>query len=171
MAPVAAPDGTFVASLPASWVSGFTGSDLSLAEQMFPGDDFAASQMHVWEDAVVTPQTRLLAFDPEDWSVVPHTSVVVESVTDVDPAAIGLDALVAASKESVSDDARTNREGRLQGSSGEVGWFEIHIAPGADVVRYVIAGTDSVWFVNYWSDDLATTRPQGDAIAAAFDPA
>ena len=39
------------------------------------------------------------------------------------------------------------------------------------VVRYVIAGSDSVWLVTYWSQDLATTRPQGDAIAASFDPA
>jgi hypothetical protein len=168
---VAAPDGTFVSELPASWVRGFTGTGVPLAEQMFPGDEFAASQMHVWEDVVVTPQTRLLAFDPDDWSVLPHSSVVVDGMTGVDPAAIGLDALVASAKESFTGDGPTlGAEGRLPGSSGEVGWFEIHISGGLDGVRYVVTGSDSVWLLTYWSDDMAATRPQGDAIATSFDP-
>jgi len=60
-------------------------------------------------------------------------------------------------------------EGRLEGASGEIGWFERSV-PGPQFagVRYVITGGESVWLVTYWSEDLATTRAQGDAIAASF---
>ena len=62
-------------------------------------------------------------------------------------------------------------EGRLQGASGEIAWFELRVpGPQFGGVRYVITGSDSVWLVTYWSDDLPATRPEGDAIATSFDP-
>ncbi len=170
---VTAPDGAFAADLPAGWVTGFPGEGAQpLGEQMFPDDPITATGMAPVEAALVTPQTHMLALDPVGWngSVPPPDLVVVDGMSGLDPGLMDLQEMADLAKP--TDDAATvGAEGRLDGVSGEIAWFELSLAGyGFDGVRYVVTGSDSVWLVTFWSADLATTRGVGDAIVTSFDP-
>ncbi len=169
---VEAPDGSFSLDLPATWVAGYPGSgSAAVGDQMFPGDPDAATRTAAVEAALVTPQTRMLALDPEGFdTVLPHHVLVVEGLLGVDPAVVGLDDLTVAAK-TASDGATLGAEGRMPGPYGEISWFELTVAGGATSgVRYVVTGMDSVWLITFWSDDLAGTRATADSIVFSFDP-
>lgn len=167
---VTAPDGSFSARLPADWPVAFTGpGTLPVGQQLFPHDPGRTSMA---EDALVTPQTRMFAVAPLGWggSMVPPDMLVADGMNGLDAGAFDLEQLL---DMAVPADGGMilGAEGRLEGASGEIGWVEMSL-PGLQFagVRYVITGSESVWLVTYWSDDLAATRAQADAIAASFDP-
>lgn len=167
---VTAPDGSFSAMLPGDWPVAFTGPNtLPVGQQLFPHDP---SRTSMAEDALVTPQTRMFAVAPLGWggSTVPPDMLVADGMNGLDADALGLEQLVDMAIPA-NGGMTLGAEGRLEGASGEIAWVEMSL-PGLQFagVRYVITGSESVWLVTYWSDDLATTRTQADAIATSFDP-
>jgi hypothetical protein len=170
---VSSPDGSFAADLPAGWVTGFPGEGApSLGQQMFPDNPDAASAMGMPEAALVTPQTRMVAADPVGWNgdVPPPDLVVADGVSGLDPGRMDIQEMADLAKPT-GGTATLGAEGRIDGVSGEIAWFELSLDGfGFAGVRYVITGSDSVWLVTFWSADLGTTRSVGDAIAASFAP-
>lgn len=170
---VSSPDGSFAADIPTGWVTGFPGEGSpSLGEQMFPDDPEAALAMEPTEAALVTPETRMVAVDAGGWDrvVLPPDLVVADGMSDLDPGLMDLQEMADLAKP-INDVTTLGAEGRMDGVSGEIAWFELSL-DGLDFagVRYVITGSDSVWLITFWSGDLDTTRGVGDAIAASFAP-
>lgn len=170
---VSPPDGTFAADIPAGWAASFPGEGTPpLGEQMFPHNPQAANAVGMAETALVTPETRMFAVDPVGWNgdVPPPDLVVADGMNGLDPGLMDIQEMADLAKPPTGA-ATLGAEGRIDGTSGEIAWFELTLDGfGFAGVRYVITGSDSVWLVTFWSADLATTRGVGDAIASSFDP-
>ncbi len=173
LVPVAASDGSFTARIPERWDWQLVGTDAPpLHEQLFPHFNDASGRLEQLEAELVTQQTRLVALDPDGWTVIPHRIVVIDRMSEVDPGSLGLDELVNMARlSSVEAGTGGQDEGRLSGAAGEIGSFLVFLPDGAlSGVRYVVPGPSSVWLVTFWSDARAADQGIGDAIATGFTP-
>lgn len=171
------PGGDFAVEIPGSWSAGYPDAGgaplvdqmLTPAQRTEPG---AAGQIEQVEAALVTPETRMLALDPDAWTGLrPPDMLIVDRVVGLDPGTMDVGEMADLIK-TPGGAVTLGAEGRLTGASGDVAWFEVELV-GFEFsgVRYVATGPDSVWLITYWSDDLATARPAADAILASFAPA
>ncbi|MBN2624666.1 MAG: hypothetical protein JXA83_14905, partial [Acidimicrobiales bacterium] len=171
------PGGGFAVDIPGSWSAGYPDAGAApLVDQMLTpaqrAEPGAAGQIEQVEAALVTPETRMLALDPDAWTGLrPPDMLVVDRVVGLDPGTMDVGEMADLIK-TPGGGVTLGAEGRLTGASGDVAWFEVELV-GFDFsgVRYVATGPDSVWLITYWSDDLATARPAADAILASFAPA
>ncbi|HEX6417303.1 MAG TPA: hypothetical protein VFZ77_02360, partial [Acidimicrobiales bacterium] len=171
---VSPPDGAFTVELPELWIAGFPGTDVPVAVQMAgPGETGPDGRIEMIEDMLVTPMTRMLAVDRETWlDVLPSDMLLVEGMTDMGPI-VGDPAELQKVAEPSGIGVTVRARGRLEGVSGEISWSEFVLEEvDQNGVRYIVAGTDSVWVITYWTDrDPADARPVADDIVASFDPA
>ncbi len=170
LVPVAAPDGSFTAGVPEGWAWQLLGTGAPPSDEpLFPGDD-ASGRLAQLEARLVTDDTRLVAVDPNGWTVIPHRVVVVDRMSDVVPGSLELDPLVdMATRQSVESGTGGQDECRLSGVAGEIGSFLVFLPDGSlRGVRYVIPGPTSVWLVTFWSDARAADQGIGEAVATGF---
>ncbi|HYZ97999.1 MAG TPA: hypothetical protein VE575_04555 [Acidimicrobiales bacterium] len=170
--PVAAPDASFRAELPAQWVhAAFSGDARATGAAMFPDSRNRATKVTQFIEIFITPQTQVVAVDGsqvlglEPWM---PDMLVVE----------GRSGLVGLTYPNVLQAARDfpggatyGAEGRLDSVVGEIAWLELEDpAPRVDAIRYFVIHADELWRLTFWTTDLSSTRPMADRIAASFDP-
>ncbi len=167
---VVAPDNSFAIDVRAPWSAAFPGPDRSaVGGELFPDDPSTASTVGASVAATTTELTRLVVVDREDLDDMVVDTLVFDGITDLDPSLLGLDAIVERIKPPSPEDGVIGAEGRLQGSVGEIAWFQQSFGSFSQLV-YVIVSGNSFWQVTFWGDDVMARQQEVDAIVQSFSP-